>query len=58
MKTKWTKAEWKYLTKPSSATQRDDDWIIWTLIAVASLAGAFYLFFKVVIDMLITIGRL
>lgn len=49
MKKKWNAKKLAYFTKPSPAAERNDDWIIWALIAVCSLAGAFYLLFKVVI---------
>lgn len=49
MKLKWTKEEIAYFTKKVPVAERNDDWIVWTIIMIASLCGAGYFIYLIII---------
>ena len=48
MKLKWTEEEIKYFDKKVPVAERNDDWVIWTIIMVASLSGIAYMIYNVI----------
>jgi len=42
MKSKWTEAELKYFTKKIPVIERNNDWIVWAILAICGLAGIGY----------------
>jgi len=43
MRLKWTKADIAYFSKPIQRAERNDDWVIWAILFVASCSGIIYL---------------
>ncbi len=50
MKLRWTKEDVKYFNEKIPVVERNDDWIVWSIIAIASLSGAAYLIYYVIVN--------